>query len=48
VFFAAILIGILDFVLKINFPKGGTLFIYALALVLLLARPQGLFGRRSA
>jgi len=48
VFFAAILIGVLDFVLKINFPKGGTLFIYALALVLLLARPQGLFGRRGA
>lgn len=48
VFFAAIMIGILDFVLKINFPKGGTLFIYALALILLLARPQGLFGRRGA
>ena len=47
VFFAAILIGILDFVLKINFPKGGTLFIYALALILLLARPQGLFGKRG-
>ncbi len=48
VFFAAILIGILDFVLKINFPKGGALFIYALALILLLARPQGLFGKRGA
>jgi len=47
VYFAAILIGILDFVLKIYFPKGGTLFIYALTLVLLLARPQGLFGRRG-
>jgi branched-chain amino acid transport system permease protein len=47
VFFAAILIGILDFVLKINFPKGGTLFIYALALILLLARPQGLFGKKA-
>jgi branched-chain amino acid transport system permease protein len=47
VFFAAALIGILDFVLKIHFPKGGTMFIYALTLVLLLWRPQGLFGRRS-
>ena len=48
VFFAALLIGVLDFVLKIEFPKGGTIFIYALTLVLLLWRPQGLFGRRSA
>ncbi|MGH8705818.1 MAG: branched-chain amino acid ABC transporter permease [Burkholderiales bacterium] len=48
VFFAALLIGVLDFVLKIYFPKGGTLFIYALTLVLLLWRPQGLFGRRGS
>ena len=48
VFFAALLIGVLDFVLKIYFPKGGTMFIYVLTLVLLLWRPQGLFGRRSA
>ncbi len=47
VFFAALLIGVLDFALKIYFPKGGTIFIYALTLVLLLWRPQGLFGRRS-
>jgi len=47
VFVAAILIGVLDFVLKIYFPKGGTMFIYALTLVLLLWRPQGLFGRRA-
>ena len=47
VFFAALLIGVLDFLLKIQFPKGGTMFIYALTLVLLLWRPQGLFGRRS-
>jgi branched-chain amino acid transport system permease protein len=47
VYFAAILIGVLDFVLKIYFPKGGTLFIYALTLGLLLARPQGLFGKRT-
>ena len=48
VFFAALLIGVLDFVLKIYFPKGGTMFIYALTLILLLARPQGLFGKKSA
>jgi branched-chain amino acid transport system permease protein len=48
VFFAALLIGVLDFVLKIYFPKGGTMFIYALTLVFLLARPQGIFGRRGA
>ena len=48
VFFAALLIGVLDFVLKIHFPKGGTMFIYALTLVFLLARPQGMFGRRGA
>jgi branched-chain amino acid transport system permease protein len=47
VFFAALLIGVLDFALKIQFPKGGTMFIYALTLALLLWRPQGLFGRRS-
>jgi branched-chain amino acid transport system permease protein len=47
VFFAALLIGVLDFLLKIQFPKGGTMFIYALTLVLLLWRPQGLFGRRG-
>jgi len=48
VFFAALLIGVLDFVLKIHFPKGGTMFIYALTLILLLARPQGLFGKKGA
>ena len=47
VFAAAILIGVLDFVLKIYFPKGGTMFIYALTLILLLWRPQGLFGKRA-
>jgi len=47
VFFAALLIGVLDFVLKLYFPKGGTMFIYAFSLVVLLWRPQGLFGTRS-
>ena len=48
VFFAALLIGVLDFTLKIYFPKGGTIFIYVLTLILLLWRPQGIFGRRGA
>jgi branched-chain amino acid transport system permease protein len=48
VFVAALLIGVLDFVLKIYFPKGGTVFIYVLALLLLLWRPHGLFGKRGS
>jgi branched-chain amino acid transport system permease protein len=28
-------------------PKGGTIFIYALTILLLLWRPQGLFGRKE-
>jgi branched-chain amino acid transport system permease protein len=47
VFYAAILIGVLDFVLKKYAPQGGTLFIYAVTILLLLWRPQGLFGRRA-
>jgi len=46
VFAAALLIGVLDFVLKKYVPQGGTLFIYALAILLLLWRPQGLFGKK--
>jgi branched-chain amino acid transport system permease protein len=48
VFFAALLIGTLDFVLKIYFPKGGTIFIYVLTLAFLLWRPRGLFTKRTA
>jgi branched-chain amino acid transport system permease protein len=47
VFYAALLIGVLDFVLKKHLPQGGTLFIYALTIMLLLWRPQGLFGGRA-
>lgn len=47
VFYAALIIGVLDFVLKKYVPKGGTVFIYALTILLLLWRPQGLFGRAS-
>jgi branched-chain amino acid transport system permease protein len=47
VFYASVLIGVLDFVLKKYVPQGGTLFIYALTILLLLWRPQGLFGRST-
>jgi branched-chain amino acid transport system permease protein len=45
VFYASLIIGVLDFILKKHIPQGGTLFIYALTILLLLWRPQGLFGR---
>jgi branched-chain amino acid transport system permease protein len=48
VFYAALIIGVLDFVLKQYLPQGGTVFIYALTILLLLWRPQGLFGGKSA
>lgn len=47
VFYAALLLGVLDFVLKLYLPKGGTIFIFALTILLLLWRPQGLFGRKE-
>ena len=47
VFYAALLIGVLDFALKKYLPQGGTLFIYALTILLLLWRPQGLFGGKA-
>ena len=48
VFYAALLIGVLDFTLKKYMPQGGTAFIYALTILLLLWRPQGLFGAKTA
>ena len=47
VFYASLIIGVLDFVLKKYMPQGGTLFIYALTILLLLWRPHGLFGRSA-
>ena len=47
VFWASAIIGVLDFVLKKYMPQGGTLFIYVLTILLLLWRPQGLFGKPS-
>jgi branched-chain amino acid transport system permease protein len=47
VFYAALIIGVLDFVLKKYLPQGGTLFIYAMTILLLIWRPRGLFGKAS-
>jgi branched-chain amino acid transport system permease protein len=47
VYYAALILGVLDFVLKIYVPKGGTMFIYALTILILLWRPQGLFGKKE-
>src|SRR5205809_2148385 len=47
VFYASLIIGVLDFMLKKYLPQGGTVFIYALTILLLLWRPQGLFGRTA-
>ena len=47
VYYASLILGMLDFVLKIYLPKGGAIFIYALTILLLLWRPQGLFGRKE-
>jgi branched-chain amino acid transport system permease protein len=48
VYYAALLLGVLDFALKLYLPKGGTIFIYALTILLLLWRPRGLFGGKEA
>ena len=47
VYYAALLLGVLDFMLKLYVPKGGTMFIYVLTILILLWRPQGLFGRKE-
>jgi len=44
-FFASLLLGVSDTAFKYLLPEFGAFFIYALTLVLLLWRPQGLFGR---
>jgi branched-chain amino acid transport system permease protein len=47
VFYASLIIGVLDFTLKKYLPQGGTVFIYGMTILLLLWRPQGLFGRAA-
>jgi branched-chain amino acid transport system permease protein len=46
-FVAALLIGITDTACKYWLPEFGAFFIYAATIVLLLWRPNGLFGRRA-
>ena len=43
-FFAALLLGITDTGFKYLLPEFGAFFIYALTLIVLLLKPQGLFG----
>jgi branched-chain amino acid transport system permease protein len=47
VYYASLILGVLDFVLTLYLPKGGTIFIYVLTILILLARPQGLSGRKG-
>ena len=47
VYFASLILGLLNFVLTLYLPKGGTIFIYALTVLILLIRPQGLLGRKG-
>ncbi len=44
-FFAALILGILDFAGKFYFPEGGAFIIFAVTIIVLLIRPQGLFGK---
>jgi len=46
--YAALLIGIADVAGKYYFPQIGAFFIYAVMVVTLIFRPQGLFGRTAA
>jgi branched-chain amino acid transport system permease protein len=47
VYYASLILGVLDFVLTLYLPKGGTIFIYMLTILILLVRPQGLLGRKE-
>jgi branched-chain amino acid transport system permease protein len=47
VYYASLILGVLNFALTFYLPKGGTLFIYALTILILLVRPQGLLGRKE-
>ena len=44
-FVAALVLGIIDTAGKYFWPDGGAFFIYAVAIAILLAKPEGLFGR---
>jgi branched-chain amino acid transport system permease protein len=44
-FFAALILGIIDFAGKFYFPESGAFVIFAVTILVLLIRPQGLFGK---
>ena len=46
--YASLLIGVTDVVGKYYLPQVGAFFIYAVMVVMLVLRPQGLFGRTAA
>ncbi len=46
-FFAALLLGVGDTACRVLLPQLGAFFVYVALFVLLLFRPQGLFGRRT-
>jgi len=46
-FVAALVLGVTDNAGKYLWPDGGSFFIYAVAIALLLLRPAGLYGRRE-
>jgi len=46
-FIAALVLGITDNAGKYLWPEGGSFFIYALTVIILLARPAGLYGKRE-
>jgi branched-chain amino acid transport system permease protein len=46
-FLGALLLGIGDIAGKYYFPQAGAFFIYAIMVVVLIVRPQGLFGRAA-
>ena len=46
--YAALLIGVADVAGKYYFPQIGAFVIYAVMVVTLIFRPQGLFGRTAA
>lgn len=47
VYYASLILGVLDFVLTLYLPKGGTIFIYIFTILILLVRPRGLLGRNA-
>ena len=45
-FAAALVLGVIDTAGKYFWPNGGAFFIYLVTIVILLAKPEGLFGKR--